>query len=829
MMFQRFMLTAVFILFFSTLAIAQEKIKYFDESWQETTRDKASFYRPEPQLVDSGYIVKDYYINTTQLQGVGFSRTGGDTDFDGEVIWYHPNGNISQKAVLTEGAFNGAISNYDENGTLISSGVFADGNPYDGSFFNDYGNYHLVSHLKEGNPVRIVMASASGDSNAHVEGFYGENGEFSQINYYDRQGQLIGNGTKFNENNTVQEGIDVGYAFYPMTVSYVARYKNGLYDGPIIYYYSTGEVKKKEYYGEYSDEDLEVEKVAESYFDKYGKKIDSLTYSNGIPFEGVYYSFFSSDSISVNDQIESIATYHEGELHGLSREFDNKGHLIRKMEYLSGNNVGEEIVYDSKGNVRYQILYKDGVPWKGSKEEYQTVYEYVDGEIVLETELYSSGAPKKVSRTLPIGKETIYYSMSGDVLGKLVVDEDYTFTGSEYQFDEDVVSEINIYQNNNVIENKMFLKGLLLTHTVANGMSTFVDVKDNKTFTCEYRDNEPWSGTVLGYSYSNEYLSSKSSYKDGKLQGEYIEYAYNYETDSVNVSLVQNYDNGMLNGIAKTYSDGALIKSETYSNNNIDGEVVYYSNQEVIAKAVYRDGNPWQGKVVEFDYYNDIESISNYLNGMLEGEKITYESESPVQHEFYKAGEIIRMITYCPFLTNPELELTYKDGLPFSGKSYSSSVCDEYVEGNLKSSLTYDSDGNGTVIQRKEYNGTQCQETTYYTSGKIKQKRQLDNELIEGSVVSYFESGKTIATGVYNAGVPVSGTFAFFNTYADTEYMLMTIDKNMVSIIKNDESGPIFKYSATLLSKTQTMSAMISEFLTMIGSQNYYYDFPIIE
>ncbi len=826
MMIHRLLFTVILVLSFSVMGIAQEKIKYFDESWQETTRENASFYRPEPQKVDSGYIVKDYYINTMQLQGVGFSRTGSDTDFNGEVVWYHPNGNISQKAVLTEGTFNGPISNYDPNGKLIASGVFADGNPYDGSFFNDYGNYHLVSQVKQGIPVQIVMTSALDDSKARVEGFHDENGGFRLIQYYDQKGQLIGSGTQFNEYNTLIEGIDVGYAYFPMSVSYVGRLKQGLYDGPVVHYYSTGEVKKKEYYEVVSIEEGEQTKVAESYFDKYGKRIDSLTYRYSIPYEGVYYSFFSSDSITVNDQVESITTYHDGELNGLSREFDNKGHLKRKAEYLNGTIVGEEVVYDAKGNVRYLLLYKDGSPWKGKKEEYQTVYEYVDGEIVAETERYTTGQTKKITRTTPKGRETLYYSQSGDVLGQLLVDEDYNYSGTEYEFDEDLVSEIRVYQNSTVIENKIFVQGELLAHKVANGVSSFVDVADNKKYTCEYRHNEPWTGTVLEYSYANEYVSSKASYLEGKRHGECIEYTYNYETESVDKCLEQHYDNGKLDGIVKTFSNGILLKTETYRNNELDGETVFYNNQEVIAKAIYREGYPWEGKVVEYDYYNEIASVSNYSNGVLEGEKITYQSGNTFQREFYKAGEIYSMSTICPFPNNQDLEMIYKEGLPFSGKSYMLNVYEEFAEGNLKLSLTYDGDDSGTVILRKECNGSQCKEKSYYASGNIKQERQLDNEVIEGSEISYSGSGKIIAKGIYKAGIPVSGSFAFFNTYADAEYILMTIEEKKVSIMKYDESGPVSQYSATLLSKTQTMQEMIRDFLAMISSQNYYYDLP---
>ena len=57
-------------------------------------------------------------------------------------------------------------------------------------------------------------------------------------------------------------------------------------------------------------------KAAAVYFDKYGKKLDSLKVKDEYWYDGTQYNFFVSDSVRISDQVESIVVFKEGELNG---------------------------------------------------------------------------------------------------------------------------------------------------------------------------------------------------------------------------------------------------------------------------------------------------------------------------------------------------------------------------------------------------------------------------------------------------------------------------------------------------------------------------------
>lgn len=72
------------------VAAQNDSIKYFDDTWKETSRDSASYYR----LVEKkelGYHVRDYYLNgTLQMEG---DYTSLEPEIQqGYFVWYFENG-----------------------------------------------------------------------------------------------------------------------------------------------------------------------------------------------------------------------------------------------------------------------------------------------------------------------------------------------------------------------------------------------------------------------------------------------------------------------------------------------------------------------------------------------------------------------------------------------------------------------------------------------------------------------------------------------------------------------------------------------------------------
>ncbi|PKH50903.1 hypothetical protein CXF68_09475 [Tenacibaculum sp. Bg11-29] len=70
---------------------------YYNENWDTTTKDKASFFRPLNFLKkDDLWIIRDYYI-TGELQYEAYSKNKIEKIWEGDAIWFEKNGAISQQ------------------------------------------------------------------------------------------------------------------------------------------------------------------------------------------------------------------------------------------------------------------------------------------------------------------------------------------------------------------------------------------------------------------------------------------------------------------------------------------------------------------------------------------------------------------------------------------------------------------------------------------------------------------------------------------------------------------------------------------------------------
>lgn len=111
------LLTFIFLLFFE-IATAQETV-WFDAEWNETTQEKAEFYRPNPSKVKKGYWVIDYYKNgTIKREGYAKHYKRKKAGFDGLVIEYFENGKPSIKSNYRDGQLSGICREYFKTGEL---------------------------------------------------------------------------------------------------------------------------------------------------------------------------------------------------------------------------------------------------------------------------------------------------------------------------------------------------------------------------------------------------------------------------------------------------------------------------------------------------------------------------------------------------------------------------------------------------------------------------------------------------------------------------------------------------------------------------------------
>ncbi|MAD11452.1 MAG: hypothetical protein CMC04_01855 [Flavobacteriaceae bacterium] len=104
----------------------------------------------------------------------------------------------------------------------------------------------------------------------------------------------------------------------------------------------------------------------------------------------------------------------------------------------------------------------------------------------------------------------------------------------------------------------------------------------------EKNSDVPFTGNILWYAYKDKnIITIKVSYKDGKREGEYLEY---YENGQLRFK--RNYKDGKLEGeYLIYYESGQLKKKNNYKNGKRDGENIHYwENGQLYKTEIYKDG-----------------------------------------------------------------------------------------------------------------------------------------------------------------------------------------------------------------------------------------------
>ncbi|WP_064966131.1 toxin-antitoxin system YwqK family antitoxin [Tenacibaculum ovolyticum] len=118
------LLILLFIGFLSFTAKAQDTA-WFDENWQETSKENHTFYRPTPKKIKDGYWIVDYYKNgQIQMEGYSTIKKPNEEQFDGLVLYYYQNGKPFHKANYKNGKLDGVRKAYYETGELKEQGRY---------------------------------------------------------------------------------------------------------------------------------------------------------------------------------------------------------------------------------------------------------------------------------------------------------------------------------------------------------------------------------------------------------------------------------------------------------------------------------------------------------------------------------------------------------------------------------------------------------------------------------------------------------------------------------------------------------------------------------
>jgi len=410
------------ILFSTYSSMGQvSKTIYFDQEWNETTKDNASYYRDLPlETNDDLVLIKDYYVSGI-LQMTGWAEKNNEESFHGEVKWFYENGNAARISNYHYGSLDGIHKEFYENGNekvkIIYEGQLKEG---EASFFNTdgilistmiyrndrpyEGTTNCFTTYKEGKNIERKLYYSNTTQLAYEKNTIGD---FVKEIYYNKNGTILRE-IKVDQKLKNQDGFKSSYypgnsCGYVTEMRHFQNIKNGQLAGDEFFYNPDGSVlyhginkNNKPYEGTFHKKRRNV-----TYVSTYKKGMileEKILFANEVIAKGTY----------VNGKKYNGTFVSEAEIHGwvcskisLLKEGKEQGKQIFKRlddaepyaYYYAHNGVkdGKNYDYDHNSDTAYILDYKKGIPFEGKLlDENRNILIYKNGEL----------ESKKVSVTL---------------------------------------------------------------------------------------------------------------------------------------------------------------------------------------------------------------------------------------------------------------------------------------------------------------------------------------------------------------------------------------------------------------------------------------------
>ena len=104
----------------------QSKV-WLGKNHNETTKEKAVYYRPNPKKIRKKYFIVDYYLDGKKYrEGKARFITPNKEEFNGVVTYFYKNGNASKKVTYKKGQKNGVYQEFFESGEISLQGKYED-------------------------------------------------------------------------------------------------------------------------------------------------------------------------------------------------------------------------------------------------------------------------------------------------------------------------------------------------------------------------------------------------------------------------------------------------------------------------------------------------------------------------------------------------------------------------------------------------------------------------------------------------------------------------------------------------------------------------------
>ncbi len=493
-----------------------------------------------------------------------FAVNAQDIDPNGYNVFYYPNGNISAEGNMNDGEPDGYWKNYHENGILKSEGK------------------RLYSELD------------------------------SIWNFYDQDGELI---SAITYRNDKKNGYTKSYSFYYTEDSTKVYYHiskelflNGRKEGLAYYYHTTGYLEFTYNYvrdtrngngKEYNKDSLPV--TLFSYYN--GFLIDQIRINRLNPRgekQGKWIEFHPNG----NKKIE--ATYKNGKLHGIYREYNLAEKLIKEKRYVRGKvfvpKPEDEVVlkaevkksFHENGKIMFQGAFLNNMP-VGIHKEYDE-----NGKLIINKE----------------------YTSNSILLGEGLFDKNGQRTGDWKLFD---AYQEYFYSSGNYKDGKMDGKWTYYYPNMSVEMEGFYN---------EDKADREWI-----WFYPNGRKKREEVYMFGKKEGLYVEY------DSLeNIILKGEYFDDARIG-EWYYNVGDITEKGTYELGEKNGEWKHYYNTNGNMRFVgkYRSGDP-DGTHKWYYENGNIELVGSYRIGAKNRDWKKFKENGKVYMTFtYRNNELVKI------------------------------------------------------------------------------------------------------------------------------------------------------------------------------------------
>ncbi|QDH79749.1 hypothetical protein FKX85_12170 [Echinicola soli] len=486
---------------------------------------------------------------------------------------FRENGNLQQMSVFDEHGLQKLVS-YDEGGQVTHELIYKDGQPFEGTSFDQRKNV-LTTY---------VQGELTAQTMCYYDGAKFESREGDRSVFYDHEGNEMGvltykankygkkepyNGTLYQLNyqgklyieEDYHNGNRTRYAYYSFSgekgrnsIESETFYNESGKKTQYKYYYKNGVLREDITYVD------GYEKETATFYDKSGDLLAEMVY---LPkSHGAEYEFFSDTSL-----VRYI------------RKYDDNGTLIYKKSYAENYTrrdrngkypvfLEEEIDYNGKasfydldGELLGEAVYKDGEPWEGTVKS-GTVYEY-------RLTPYQEGAKQ--------GEEKLFFNPDG---GVPKISEQTGYANGERH------GKHNTYYRNGTLESEEnYSRGLL------DGECVYYTEHGEVRNEITYSSGNPTDGELISFQYNDQksLVTKKSFYESGECRK--IEM---WKEDRLFQEMVTATNQLEATIYDPTGKELAVFEVSDVANKT--GEVTYYQGiSEAEERGTFEDGLPVSG------------------------------------------------------------------------------------------------------------------------------------------------------------------------------------------------------------------------------------------